>query len=311
MTDDEIDSLIDSWILDLEVAKLSPRSIRTYERGVDAYLEFCEDEELDPTFDATSVKHFVVAQTETYGRAVTTARTYIGGIKRFVAWAIVAEPGRIPYTGVDKIASPTMGEVIMPAVPDDVHAALLSICRGPSWLDRRDEAILRMLDTSGTRASELMSMNTPTTDLRARRSLVMGKGRRERLVTFTPETALALDRYKRARPAPKEGVTAFWLSLGGRKMGYPGLDTMIRRRCAEAGVAEIHAHMYRHRWARHFLREGGDRGNLKLLGGWRSDEMVEHYTREDDLERALAAADRMYAGATGEPVLRAGRRRRS
>jgi integrase len=56
----------------------------------------------------------------------------------------------------------------------------------------------------------------------------------------------------------------------------------------------VHAHQWRHLWARTFLRDSGNRDALKLLGGWKSDEMVEHYTQVDAAERALEVYDRVY-----------------
>ncbi len=317
MTDDEIDELINSWVLDLEVAKLSRATITLYERGVDAYLEYCDDYECDPTFSSDSVKLFVVAQHEGYGRTVSTAGDYLKGVKRFVAWAVENEPTAVPYSGVDRIPKPALGERIMPAVTEEEHEALLATCDLSTWIGKRDRAILGTLDTSGARISELTSMTLAATDVRARRSMVRAKGDRERIVAFEQAVALDIDRYKRARRNVKGAAneTALWLAQGGSPLTSSGVDTMLRRRCEMADIRIIHAHMYRHRWARRYLRKGGQRGDLKILGGWKTDQMVEHYTREDDLERALAAYDELYGsedqGAQKPEGRRAeGRRRR-
>lgn len=312
MTPDELDGLIDSWILDLEVSGRSRATRVLYERGVDAYLEYCEDYECDPTFDADSIKLFVVAQHAEYGRSPSTAGDYLKGVKRFVAWAVAEEPDAIPYSGVDRIPKPSLGERIMPAVSDEHHQALLDTCATDTWIGKRDRAIFEILEQSGARISELVSMAMATTDMKARRSLVQAKGNRQRIVAFSPAGALELDRYRRARRAVKGAAEqeALWLAQGGSPLTSSGVDTMIRRRCEIAGIEILHAHMWRHRWARKYLRSGGDRGDLKILGGWRTDQMVEHYTREDDMERALAAYDRLYGDGGRPEESRSERRRR-
>lgn len=267
MTDDEIDSLINSWVLDLEVAKLSKATITLYERGVDAYLEYCEDYECDATFHSESIKLFVVAQHVEYGRSVSTAGDYLKGVKRFVGWAVENESKLFPYSGVDRIPKPALGERIMPAVTEDEHEALLATCDLSTWIGKRDRAILGTLDTSGARISELTSMTLAATDVRTRRSTVQAKGDKERIVAFEQNVALDIDRYKRARRSVRGSAdqTALWLAQGGSPLTSSGVDTMLRRRCEIAEIRIIHAHMYRHRWARRYLRKGGQRGDLKIL----------------------------------------------
>lgn len=313
MTSDELDDLINSWVLDLEVAGKSRATVLLYERGVDAYLEYCDDYECEPTFASESIKLFVVAQHAEYGRSHSTAGDYLKGVKRFVAWAVVEEPTSFPYTGVDRIPKPALGQRVMPAVADEAHEALLATCDLDTWIGKRDRALFQILEQSGVRISELASMEMKTTDVKARRSLVHAKGNRERIVAFGPTAALDIDRYKRARRNVKGSVSqeALWLAQGGSPLTSSGVDTMIRRRCEMAGIDILHAHMWRHRWARKYLRKGGDRGDLKILGGWRTDQMVEHYTREDDMERALAAYDRLHGGGgNAEGGERSERRRR-
>ncbi len=42
-----------------------------------------------------------------------------------------------------------------------------------------------------------------------------------------------------------------------------------------AAGPHIHRRQYRHTWAHHYRQSGGDRGDLKRLGGWKSDQMVD------------------------------------
>jgi site-specific recombinase XerD len=227
---------------------------------------------------------------------VSTRKAYLKGIRRFVSWAV--KEGELPANEVASIPSPALGKTLPPSITMETHEAILATCDPKTLIGKRDIALLMMLLTSGCRASELVGLQLADVTVRTRRALVHGKGRQDRVVAYTSETALALDRYIRARRLHKAsaGMSALWLSQRGAPLTYWGLDSMVERRALLAEVGPVHAHQWRHLWARTFLRDSGNRDALKLLGGWKSDEMVEHYTQVDAAERALEVYDRVYGG---------------
>lgn len=76
---------------------------------------------------------------------------------------------------------------------------LLDTCTGPGFPEHRDSAIIRQLLDTGMRRAELAGLTVEAVDLDALHVLVMGKGRRPRVVPFGVKTAQALDRYLRVR----------------------------------------------------------------------------------------------------------------
>lgn len=291
---DYLDQLVDSWELRMQVANKSKGTITLYKRGVAAYREWCTDVGDAPTFSKAHVMRFIVACKQDYGRSASTAKDYLKGIKQFLAWG--ADEGEIQDRTAAEISPPALGQVILRAVTAESHQALLDTCDLASWIGKRDYAILKFLKASGARASELIGLELADVTVKTRRALLHGKGSKDRIVAFDPDAALALDRYLRARRGVKNSsyTQRVWLAQGGQPLTYWGLDSMLTRRAAIAEIEPVNAHMWRHLWARTFLRDGGDRGNLKTLGGWATDEMVEHYTFEDKAERALEAYDKLY-----------------
>ena len=71
---------------------------------------------------------------------------------------------------------------------------------------------------------------------------------------------------------------------------------MLERRCDEAQVPRIHPHQFRHTWAHQFKLAGGDCGDLKRMGGWRSDQMVDRYGASAADERARSANKKISFG---------------
>jgi hypothetical protein len=68
---------------------------------------------------------------------------------------------------------------------------------------------------------------------------------------------------------------------------------MLKRRGAEAGIADLHPHAFRHTWAHAFRAAGGDEGDLMLLGGWRSRAMLDRYGKTAAADRAADAYRRL------------------
>lgn len=293
---DYLDQLIDSWDLTMQVARKSPNTIAVYRYGLNAYRKWCAEIGEPPTFVKGHLVRFLAACLTDYDLSASTTKTYLKGIKGFVSWAY--KEGEIDVSDLHEIEPPALGKKVVRSVPVETHQALLETCEPTSWIGKRDIAILKFLRATGSRASELLGLRLEEVTIRTRRALLHGKGNKERWTAFDPDTALALDRYLRARRSVKgAGKTdRVWLALGGQPLSYSGLDSMLTRRALMAGAGPVNAHMWRHLWARSFVKDGGDRGDLKILGGWESNEMVEHYADGDAADRALEAYDRLYGG---------------
>ncbi len=139
---------------------------------------------------------------------------------------------------------------------------------------------------------------TPHVDLEQQLVWVMGKGRRLRGVSFGAKTTLSLDRYMRVRAKRKQAFRPeLWLNERERgALTGSGIAQMIERRCDEAGVPRVHPHQFRHTWAHQFKLSGGDRGDLKRMGGWKSDQMVDRYGASAADERARSANKKISFG---------------
>jgi site-specific recombinase XerD len=157
-------------------------------------------------------------------------------------------------------------------------------------------AILRMLIDTGMRAGELAGLSLEDLDSETSVAFVMGKGRRGRAVPYGPKTADALRRYLRARTQhPQAPLTALWLGKKGR-VTDSGVRQILERRAAEAGVANVHPHRFRHTYAHTWLASGGQEQDLMRLAGWRSREMIGRYAASAADERASAAFHRAALG---------------
>jgi integrase/recombinase XerC len=107
-------------------------------------------------------------------------------------------------------------------------------------------------------------------------------GPRHRAIPLGLKSAWAVDRYLRERRRhPYADAPQLWLGSRGRATLSPdGIVKMLRRRGAEAGIANLHPHAFRHTWAQVFRAASGNEGDLMLLGGWRSQAMLDRLRQD-------------------------------
>jgi integrase len=222
----------------------------------------------------------------------------------FFNW-VVAEGER---RGVSPLAGVEAPEVVGRAVEplgDGELRALLEVCSGGSWVDRRDMAIVRILMDNGMRVSGLAGLRYRPGDdgendvwlgrrtLRIRR----GVGEAAHLAPIGDQAVAAIDRYLRARVRhPHAASPWLWLPMRGvtarggeRRLTASGIQQILERRGREAGiVGRLHPHRFRYTVAEDHLAAGGDPLDLMRITGWRSTEMVRRYVQARGVERVPA-----------------------
>ena len=165
---------------------------------------------------------------------------------------------------------------------------LLAACQGACEL-----AVISVCLDAGLRIAELASLQVTdvlVSDQMARRLIVRGKGGKTRGVVIGSRTAMDLRKYLRRRAkSPYAALPDLWLGQRG-PMGISGLDKLIRRVGAKAGLEGIHPHLLRHSWAHMYRVNGGSVDNLATLAGWTGVAMSMRYGASAAAERAEAEA---------------------
>jgi site-specific recombinase XerD len=230
-----------------------------------------------------------------------TARGWFAGVRHFRRW--LQSEGEADRDATAGIRTPAPGDPETPVLSDADLRALLATCAGTDFTARRDTAIIMLFLDGGLRLSELAGLQVADVDLRDRIVYVAGKasrrsGPRHRAVPLGVKAARALDRYLRERRRhPYADTPRLWLGSRGRPaLEADGVDAMLKRRGAEAGIRDLHPHAFRHTWAHAFRAAGGNEGDLMLLGGWRSRAMLDRYGKTAAADRAADAYRRLSLG---------------
>jgi site-specific recombinase XerD len=285
----DLPELSKSWLRHLRAEHKSPATADLYDRGVRAYLTWCERTGAAAVLDRATVVGFV-GDLLAAGKEPATARAYQLAVRLFAAWLV--DEGELPADPLAGLKPPKLDAKVVPVLSDDQLRALLAACAGKDFRDRRDEALVRLMAETGIRAGEAAALTVADVDLDAGMATVRrGKGGKGRRVAFGPQTSRAIDRYLRLRRSHRLADTGrLWLADNGRSFGYDGLRKTLVWRAELAGIKGFHPHVLRHTAAHRWLAAGGSEGGLMATAGWANRAMLDRYAAATRAECAAAEA---------------------
>lgn len=209
-------ALLRSWRLRLQANKRSHHTIRNYMAAATdlmAWLESDGHSMAVADIRRCDLEAHQVASAERLAEG--TVATHHNCLKQL--WAFLVEEGEITASPMARMPVPKASEPEVPVLSDADVVALLATCAGPSFMARRDHAILTLLLDSGLRREEITTLTLASLDdLEHGVIAVRGKGGKWRQVAIGHGTAATLDRYLRARRSHPWASRSDRLWLGGR-----------------------------------------------------------------------------------------------
>ena len=148
-------------------------------------------------------------------------------------------------------------------------------------LGQRDLLLLEMLYATGVRVGELVNIKVKDIDIGRRNIIILGKGNKERFVTYGEYCEDILKRYLNDGYIllNKTGSDYLFLNNNGGNLTERGvryiLDELIKKTSINK---KISPHMIRHSFATHLLNEGCDLLTVQKLLGHESIKATQVYT---------------------------------
>src|SRR4051812_22687562 len=194
----DLETLLPDWRRHLRAVNLSPKTIESYLHTAEAFRRYLTDHWMPTDATAVSREHIESWLADLQGTlaAATVARHY-RNLQQLWRWLV--DDGEVTRSPMERMRPPAVPEQPVSLIAEQELVALLAACKGNTFENRRDTAILRLLIDTGIRLSELTGLKVDDLDFDADVAHVMGKGRRPRAVPFGNRTGDALRRYLRAR----------------------------------------------------------------------------------------------------------------
>ena len=318
-----INEATQDFLLDLEIGNRAPGTISNYRDTVRELGQYAESHGWPPVAGISKVhlRQYMVdlkkrprwhGLRDQGGRPLSDAyyETLYRRIKRFFNWCLVE--GYAEHNPMSDIPRPKVEQRVIPIVSDQDFRRLLELtdptaCKTPyrKFLAVRNQAVLWLLKDSPGRKAELAELEVDDVDLRERRVLVRGKGRKERYMYLGAVTTRAMGRYRALRDhvAPADG--AWWVDGQGQPMTKDWLYLFIKRLGARAGLKDLHPHRFRHTFSIAMIEADVPQPTLEVMGGWERLPKTYLATLGDKAAKAahrrVSPADRLAGRKPADP----------
>jgi len=275
----KIKTAVKDFLIEIEIRKYTPKTLRTYRIKTNMFQRFCETE-LDVT-EIEDVSPMVIKQ---YTQALMRKGhkgTYINSClkvtKSFIQYCFDEDLGGF-NTKRGGFKWVKEDRPVVKAFSKRDVKKLLDSCKGNDFLSLRDTAILTMFFETGIRCMELYSLKTE--DIKEDHILINGKGQKQRYVPISPILKKALFRYDRVKESYFSYRTIepyYFLSNRGRMLTNSGIEHMMRRRGEGIEGIRVSPHTCRHTFAQQSLKNGLDLYSLSRLLGHESVSITQIY----------------------------------
>jgi len=267
----------------------SPQTIATYAK---VWRRLAAEH---PAVDLTTLKS---ADLETHigdlieATSAGTAALHYRHLRAIYNWAVSEEI--VDSSPMRKMTEPTGPDVPPEVLDDSKLIALLDACKGKTFNDRRNNALIRLWCEPGSpRLAEMAGIEMDHLDMRRDMVRLLGKGSKVRVIPFGAKTGTSLDRYLRLRSRRKDASSpSLWLGKFGA-LSSSGIAQILKRLSADAGIGHVHPHQLRHTSAHVWADSGGSESDAMELFGWSSPDMPRRYGRSARNARAQRASRRI------------------
>ena len=281
----DLSTLIQHFHIHNQSEGKSPRTVEWYDQVLGRFLRWLEGEDR-PTnlgqLDEMVVREYLIylqARPGTKGKTLSSHSMYnrVNALRSFFSWLHRRE--YTPEHVLRHLKQPKTAELVIEPLSVEEIARIFSSINTHTLFGGRMAALFSLMLDTGLRLSEAAGLKVEDAHLDYQYVKVMGKGAKERIVSFGVSCQKALIHYDqncRAKPAHSQ-VDTFFLASDGYSLTPDALRSLVKRLAKASGVERLHPHLLRHTYSTMFLLNGGDVFLLKQNLGHSTLEMVQRY----------------------------------
>ncbi len=283
----KISAAIREYLIEIEVRKYTPKTIRGYRNSLNLFLRFCEQEA--HIQEVEEINLAVVRQFSAYMNQKGRKGSYINGLlkvsKSFIQYCYDEGYGGFNTKKNFKWCKQDKA-VIIAFKPCDVKQ-LLQESKGTDYIHVRDTAILTALFETGIRCWELCCIQKQ--DIHDDYIIIKGKNHKQRVVPITPVLQKALIKYNvcAADYFTLRGTDDFYfLSNHGRQLTNSAVENIIKRYGQGIEGVRVSPHTCRHFYAQQQVKMGTDLYTISRLLGHENIQITQTYLnslRDEDI----------------------------
>lgn len=252
----------EEWLSELSVAGKSRSTLLYYRWTITRWLEYCQRR--GRAYDVADRRDVIAFLAELrLERAASSVKTYSYALRSWYEW--LAEEGYVVRSPASRVTVKATSVIPEPIPPDRIREMLAKV-KKPIH-----RALILGYLTTGCRLSELLGVRLERIDFEKREAVVLGKGDKEGVVYFSPETA------------------EVWKALAGARQSGPlflGRDGQLKEAAAYSAIKRIaaragfkaHPHQLRHSFATQLLERGADLREVQELCRHASVATTQRYT---------------------------------
>lgn len=279
----QIDSTVDTFLLDCQARNLRPATLTTYRQQLGQFADFCREvgaadlADIQPNLIR---RYFISMQSRELQAA--SIRSHARCLHAWLTWATAEDLlEKSPYKNIrlpkeDQHKPDTF-------TPDEVNR-LLAACTS-----QRNRAIVLCLLDSGCRLGEFAALRVGDVDQATGAISVqrMTKTRQDRTVFIGQRARAELAAYLAETPGLSP-YAPLWRTGTGGALAAASIQTMTRRLGRAVGLQSSRPHKYRRTFATWTLHDGMDIYTVAGLMGHSTIDLLKHYVSlsDEDLQRA-------------------------
>ncbi len=270
------------FLKQLEVQqRVSIHTLKSYQRDLKYLVDFCLTNSVEQweQLQTSDVRQHIATR-HRKGLSSKSLQRELSSIRCF--YRFLFKQASVTANPAQHVKAPKQARKLPKTLDVDEVGGLLDAGVN-SVLEMRDHAMFELFYSSGLRLSELVGLNMPDIDLRAKSLRVQaGKGGKARILPIGSKAIDALQNWFEHRQASSANEMAVFISARGSRLSQRSVEYRLTQWCTKKGIqSHVHPHMLRHSFASHLLQSSQDLRAVQELLGHSSISTTQIYTHLD------------------------------